>query len=79
MGDSLAAIFYYADGCSRCIPDCVPDPPPQGIDLRLEEDSERGHHRVRLQAVHKAVGEAWYEEVALASGWKQAFVPRRHG
>lgn len=71
MDDSLAAIFYYADGCSRRIPDCVPDPPPQGIDLRAEGDGD--HHRFRLQAVHKDVGEAWYEEVALAPGWKQAF------
>ena len=28
-------------------------------------------------ALHKDVGEAWYEEGALVTGWKQAFVPRR--
>jgi hypothetical protein len=77
MDSSLAAIFYYADGCSRWLPDCLPDPPPPGIELRTDEEFTRGRHRFRLQAVHKDVGEAWYEEVTLVTGWKQAFVPRR--
>jgi hypothetical protein len=72
MADSLAAIFYYADGCSRWVPDCVPDPPPNGIDLRAEEDSPGRHHPFRLQAVHKDIGEAWYTEVARASIWRKA-------
>jgi hypothetical protein len=38
-----------------------------------------GRHRFRLQAVYKDVGEAWYEEVTLVPGWKQAFMPRRQG
>jgi hypothetical protein len=73
MDRPLAAIFYYADGCSRWIPNCLPDPPPEGIDLRTDQEFTEGHHRFRLQAVHKDFCEAWYAEVAaVASGWSHA-------
>lgn len=62
MGSSLGAIFYYADGCSRWVPECLPDPPPSGIDLR-GNDFTPGSHHFRSQAVHQEVGEAWYAEI----------------
>jgi|HubBroStandDraft_4_1064222.scaffolds.fasta_scaffold22972_1 hypothetical protein len=62
MKEPLAGVFYYLDGCSRHVPDCVPDPPPRHISLETEDYFKSGPHQFRSKAVHRDAGEAWYEE-----------------
>jgi hypothetical protein len=62
MKSQLAGVFYYSDGCSQCVPDCVPDPPPRYLSLETEDYFKTGPHQFRLKAVHRDAGEAWYEE-----------------
>ena len=62
MKGPLAGVFYYSDGCSQHVPDCVPDPPPRQISLETEDYFKSGPHWFRLMAVDRDAGEAWYEE-----------------
>lgn len=71
MDTLLGAVFYYKDGCSRWVPACLPDPPPQGIALQ-GDDLTSGSHRFRLQAVHEDVREAWYTEVTVPRWCRKA-------
>jgi hypothetical protein len=42
MKEPLAGVFYYSDGCSRHVPDCVPDPPPRHISVETEDYFKSG-------------------------------------
>ena len=42
MKSQLAGVFYYSDGCSQCVPDCVPDPPPRHLSLETEDYFKTG-------------------------------------
>jgi len=56
-------MFIYADGCSLRLDSLLGEPPPRRIVLRTESQFKEGIVRVRLRAVHRSSGEAWYEEV----------------